>query len=196
MFYLRNIIFSFLFFTQHFYSSCVFVQPQWGENGTGRAVVDRYVKFSFQVCTKRYWLLKSPVKLTLVAGNRFVCGHWTELRGSLYSIRHLMGFATMEQNQMLMPNCWKRKDRHHLDRVRGLLLLLLLRCAGCFSLGRFQSYTSFESLWLKPVCNSALVYSCVRCNFNFLNCSSTSITSRSISIGNRETTQLTDYWVK
>lgn len=86
----------------------------------------QYVKFSFQVCTKRYWLAESQVRLAPGASDRCVCGHWTELRGSLYSIRHLWGFAAVEQKRMLMPNCWQRKEQRHCYICRLLLLPLVL----------------------------------------------------------------------
>lgn len=59
-----------------------------------------------------------------------VCGHWTELRGSLYSIRHLSGFfAAVEQKCMLMPNCW-RMNTNVVVTPAGLYL----GRRGCFGL--------------------------------------------------------------
>ena len=125
-------------------------------------------------CAKRYWLAESQVRLTPGASDRCVHGHWTELRGSLYSIRHLWGFAAAEQKRMLMPNCWQRKDQRHCYICRLLLLLLppLLLFMGFFSLSQSQLYSHCEELpilllWLSPIHNCVLAVSCIWCIFHF-----------------------------
>lgn len=75
-------------------------------------------------CAQRGIDSESPMRPTPGASDRCVCGHWTELRGSLYSIRRLQGFAAVEQKHTLMPNCCQRKDQWRCYICRMLLFLL------------------------------------------------------------------------